>query len=169
MILSVLTWRVFIRTILSLLNCHRTGSELNGVIGTWLPLGSLYALIYFWTQFINTLTPDHVCRKCDNKDVRIRWSSPLHCHRFLIEMSEFVLASFLLLSIIINLVSWYLQFKHVVTESSGSAVSFFSIAVEIADIGSGPPHFLQMVLFFYMPTPGIPNQKSQADADMQPI
>ena len=31
-----------------------------------------------------------------------------------------------------------------------------------------PPFFLQM-FFFYMRTPGIPNQKSQADADMQPI
>ena len=31
------------------------------------------------------------------------------------------------------------------------------------------PTFLQMVIFFYMRTPGIPNQKSQADADMQQI
>ena len=31
-----------------------------------------------------------------------------------------------------------------------------------------PPLFLHIV-FFYMRTPGIPNQKSQADADMQPI
>ena len=37
-----------------------------------------------------------------------------------------------------------------------------------------PPHththtFLQMVLFFTCERPNIPNQKSQADADMQPI
>ena len=32
-----------------------------------------------------------------------------------------------------------------------------------------PPHFFADGIFFYMRTPGIPNQKSQADADMQQI
>ena len=32
-----------------------------------------------------------------------------------------------------------------------------------------PPHFFADGTFFYMRTPGIPNQKLQADADMQPI
>ena len=35
--------------------------------------------------------------------------------------------------------------------------------------GALAPHFFADGIFFYMRTPGIPNQKSQADADMQPI
>ena len=35
--------------------------------------------------------------------------------------------------------------------------------------GASPPHFFADGIFFNMRTPGIPNQKSQADADMQPI
>ena len=35
--------------------------------------------------------------------------------------------------------------------------------------GAATPQFFADGIFFYMRTPGTPNQKSQADADMQPI